>query len=311
MSAANAAQADPLPSWNEGTSKQSIVTFVQAVTVQNGPDYVPPTDRIAVFDNDGTLWCERPVPFQAIFAAKRLDQLANDYPEWRTTQPYKAMLERDEAALRQLTPADHIQLIAVTHANMTPEQFELVVGSFLRVQQHARFGTRYVDLTYRPMVELLDLLHANEFKVFICSGGGVDFIRVFSEAAYGIPRERVIGSSLQYQFKDTPNGPELRRVVADPAKLVLNNEAAKPENIQLHIGRQPIMAVGNSDGDLQMMQLADDRKGPFLNLLVHHDDADREYAYDQGAEKVLETSRTRGWAIASMKQDFRSVFRGA
>jgi phosphoglycolate phosphatase-like HAD superfamily hydrolase len=300
---------DPLPSWNDGAVKRRILAFVRDVTDPSSPNAVPPRERIAVFDNDGTLWCERPIPFQGIFLFKRVDQLARSYPEWRTTQPYQAVLERDEARLRQLTPADLELLFAATHANMTPAQFELIVGSFLRVARHARFGVPYVALTYQPMIELLDLLHRHDFKAFICSGGGVDFIRVFSEDAYGIPRERVIGSSLQYRFRDTPNGPELRRVIADPARLVSNNEAAKPENIQLHVGRTPIVAVGNSDGDLAMMQLTDDRRGPFLNVLVHHDDGDREYAYDAGAERVLDVSRARGWAIASMKQDFKTVFR--
>jgi phosphoglycolate phosphatase-like HAD superfamily hydrolase len=300
---------DPLPSWNDGEVKQRILAFVADVTQPAGERFVQPHERIVVFDNDGTLWCERPVPFQAIFTAKRLDQLAPDFPEWRTTQPYQAMLERDETTLRRLTPADYVQLIAATHANMTPAQFELVVGAFLRTAKHARFGVPYVGLTYQPMIELLSFLRQHDFKSFICSGGGVDFIRVFAEGAYGIPRERIIGSSLQYVFKDTPNGPELRRMVVDLARLEFNNEQAKPENIQLHVGRTPIMAVGNSDGDLAMMQFTDDRKGPYLNLLVHHDDATREYAYDTGAEQVLQVSQARGWAVASMQRDFNVVFR--
>jgi hypothetical protein len=300
------AHIDPLPSWNDGDVKQRMLGFVRDVSSPQSPSFVPQRERIAVFDNDGTLWAEKPVPFQALFAARRLDQLANDHPEWWTTQPYQAVLERDEAKMRQFSAADLGQVLAVTHANVTPAQFELVAGAFLRVVKHPRFGVRFVDLTYQPMLELLDLLNQNGFTSFICSGGGVDFIGVFSGSAYGIARENVIGSSLKYAFRDTPRGPEMRRL---PEAGSFNNEDAKPENIQLHVGRTPILAASNSDGDLAMMQFTDDRQGPFLNLLIHHDDAAREYAYDTGAENVLNVARVRGWATVSMKSDFRIVFR--
>lgn len=296
---------DPLPSWNQGAAKQDIITFVKSVTDPASGSYVPPKERIATLDNDGTLWAEKPVPVQAAFLFQRIAELAEDHPEWRTMQPYQAVLEQDSKQLEHLGAEDVEKLIFATHAGMTQNEFEAETKTFLDTAQHPRFDVLYTQVVYQPMLELLEWLRENDFQAFICSGGGAELIRAFSEEIYGIPRENVIGSSLQYEFRETATGPVLIR----KSDLVsFNDKQMKPVNIQLHIGRKPILAVGNSDGDIQMLQYADDGKGPFLNLLLHHDDAEREYAYDQGTEKALETAMQRNWTVISMKRDFKIVF---
>ena len=297
--------SDPLPSWNEGPAKDTILKFVADVTDPAGASYVPPADRIAVFDNDGTLWTEKPVPVQAAFAVARVAQMAPDHPEWQTTQPYQAILEKDLEMLQSLGVEGVEELILGTHAGMTEEEFESMAGSFLATAKHPRFDVLYTETVYQPMLELLAFLQANSFKTFVVSGGGVEFMRVFSEEVYGIPREYVVGSSLQYEFQTTPDGSVLIR---QPELVSFNNEAAKPANIQLHIGRRPIVAVGNSDGDLEMLQYARAGQRPFLALLLHHDDAEREYDYLTGAEEAMAVAAQSSWVVVSMQRDFATIF---
>lgn len=297
--------SDPLPSWNEGPAKDAILKFVADVTDPDGTSYVPPADRIAVFDNDGTLWTEKPVPVQAAFAVARVAEMAPDHPEWQTTQPYQAILEKDLEMLRSLGVEGVEELILGTHAGMTEEEFESMAGSFLATAKHPRFDVLYTETVYQPMLELLAFLRANGFKTFIVSGGGVEFMRVFSEEVYGIPREYVVGSSLQYEFQTTPDGSVLIR---QPELVSFDNEAMKPASIQLHIGRRPIVAVGNSDGDLEMLQYARTGQRPFLALLLHHDDAEREYDYLAGAEEVMAVAAQSQWVVVSMQRDFATMF---
>ncbi|UCD52518.1 MAG: haloacid dehalogenase-like hydrolase [Phycisphaerales bacterium] len=303
--AAPQSASDPLPSWNEGSTKDRILKFVADVTDAAGASYVPPADRIAVFDNDGTLWTEKPVPVQAAFAVARVAQMAPDHPEWQTTQPYQAILEKDLEMLQSLGLEGVEELVLGTHAGMTEEEFESIAGSFLATARHPRFDVLYTETVYQPMLELLAFLRANGFRTFIVSGGGVEFMRVFSEEVYGIPRENVIGSSLQYEFQTTPDGGVLIR---QPELVSFDNEAMKPASIQLHIGRRPIVAVGNSDGDLEMLQYARAGQRPFLALLLHHDDAEREYDYLTGAEEVMAAAAQSQWLVVSMQRDFATLF---
>jgi len=299
------AAIDPLPSWNPGPAKESILKFVADVTDPASPSYVPPAERIAVTDNDGTLWTEKPIPSQAAFLFGRISAMAPDHPEWQTTQPYQAVLEADSKALASLEMEDIEKLLFATHAGMTEEEFEATTKAFLDTAKHPRFGVPYTATVYQPMLELLALLQSNDFKTFIVSGGGVEFMRVFSEEVYGIPRENVIGSSLQYKFQQTPEGVVL---VRQPELVSLDDREMKPVNIQLHIGRRPIMAIGNSDGDLAMFQYTASRKGPYLNLLVVHDDPEREYEVLAETDAVMTAAAQSPWTFVSMKRDFKTVF---
>ena len=306
------ATANPLPAWNPGPAKDAILKFVADVTDPAGPSYVPPADRIAVFDNDGTLWTEKPIPVQAAFVFTRIAQMAPEHPEWQTTQPYRAVLEQDVETLQSLSAEDVEKLLFATHAGMTEEEFEATAKAFLDTAKHPRFGVLYTETVYQPMLELLALLRANGFRTFIVSGGGVEFMRVFSEEVYGIPRENVIGSSLQYEFQQTSDGSVL---VRQPEMVSFDDREMKPVNIQLHIGRRPILAGGNSDGDLAMFQYTGGRsssseggKVPFLNLLLVHDDAEREYDYLTGTDKVMSAAAQSPWMFVSMKRDFKTVF---
>jgi hypothetical protein len=269
---------------------------------------VAPADRIAVFDNDGTLWTEQPLPVQADFVFARIEQMAPEHPEWQTTQPYEAVLEHDIETLQNLSPERVEELTFTTHAGMTEEEFEAEAEAFLETAVHPRFGVPYTATVYQPMVELLAFLQANGFRTFIVSGGGVEFMRTFAEEVYGIPRENVVGSSLQYDFELTDDGSVLLR---QPELASFDNREMKPANIQLEIGRRPILAGGNSDGDLEMFQYTGGDEGPYLNLLIVHDDAEREYDYLTGAEEVMTAAAQSPWMFVSMKNDFKAIFPGA
>ena len=306
---------DPLPSWNPGPVKDAILQFVADVTDPAGPSYVSPADRVAVFDNDGTLWTEKPIPVQAEFLVQRIVELAPEHPEWQTTQPFQAVLEQDMETIQRLSAEDVEALVLATHAGMTVEEFEASAESFLATAKHPRFDVLYTQTVYQPLLELLAFVQAHDFKSFIVSGGGVDFMRAMSEEVYGIPRENVIGSSLQYAFQLTPEGSVL---VRQPALVSFNNWEMKPVNIQLEVGRRPILAVGNSDGDLQMFQYtggrsssSEDDQGLFLNLLIVHDDGEREYDYLTNAEEIMAATAQSPWLFVSMKDDFATVFPGA
>jgi phosphoglycolate phosphatase-like HAD superfamily hydrolase len=299
-----------LPSWREGQAKLAIIEFVRQVTDKTGPKYVKPEERIATFDDDGTLWPEWPRhinQIQIVFARQRVKEMSRDHKEWKYQQPFKAILaDDDDGFARTLTDLwNKLDLLRATHGGMTVDEFGATVQAFLATAKHPRFKARFTQLAYEPMIELLALLRANDFKIFLVSGGGADFVRELSEPVFGIPRDRVIGSTPEYEYKETPEGGHLIR---KPNLDILNDKMAKAENIQLHIGRRPILVAGNNDGDLAMMGLAAGGKNPFLNLLVRHDDAAREYSYDDNTAKALETARARGWTTISMKDDFKSVF---
>jgi phosphoglycolate phosphatase-like HAD superfamily hydrolase len=309
MSAAHAAQADPLPSWNEGASKQSIVAFVQAVTNQNGPDYVAPTDRIATFDNDGTLWAEQPLYIQLAFAVDRVKALAPEHPEWRTTQPFQAVLEGDREALGAAGVKGLLELVMATHAGMTSEEFDRIAKEWFATARHPRFNRPYTDLAFQPMVELLGYLRANGFKTYIVSGGGIEFMRVISEQLYGIPPEQVIGSSGKTRYELRDGVPVLVRL---PELDFFDDKDGKPTAIQKFIGRRPLAAFGNSDGDHQMLQWTAAGSGRRLMGLVDHTDAEREFEYRVSSMGRLENAaveaQQRGWTIVSMKDDWKRIF---
>ena len=308
--AAEAAAAD-LPSWNEGPAKAAILDFVADVTTPGGAEFVPVSERIAVFDNDGTLWVEQPMYVQGVFAFDRLKDLAPQHPEWRTEQPFKAALEGDQATLADADERGLVALVMATHAGLTTDQFAAEVTDWLATAQHPRFRRPYLRLVYQPMVELLEYLRANGFKTFIVSGGGVDFMRPWAEGAYGIPPEQVVGSSIRTGFELRDGRPVLVKL---PEVEFVDDKAGKPVGIHRFIGRRPIAAFGNSDGDLQMLQWTTlGAPGRRFGLIVHHDDAEREYAYDRDShvgrlDQALDAAPAAGWTVVSMKQDWRAVF---
>lgn len=301
---------DALPSWNEGSAKRAIVAFVEKTTEAAGPDYVKPEDRIAVFDNDGTLWTEYPVYSQLFFALDRLKRLAPQHPEWRKKQPFKAALAGDLKAVAAGGEKGLAEIVGATHAGNTPEEFQTIVAQWLASATHPQFKTRYDRLVYQPMLELLAYLRANGFKTYIVSGGGVEFIRAFAERVYGVPPEQVIGSTIVTKFEVVDGKPTLRR----EAKIdFIDDKAGKPVGINQFIGRRPIAAFGNSDGDFEMLQWTTAGDGPRFGLLIHHDDADREAAYDRKSlvgrlDRGLDEAQKRGWSLVSMKNDWKSIF---
>jgi phosphoserine phosphatase len=304
------AERDPLASWNDGTAKQAIVDFVAAVTDKGGSGYVPPAKRIAVFDNDGTLWSEKPAYFQLLFAIYRIKALAPQYPEWKTQQPFKAVLENDIKALAASGEKGLIQLVMASHAGMTTDEFEQIVADWLATARHPKFKRPYTDLVFQPMLELLAHLRANGFKTFIVSGGGIEFMRPFTEKVYGIPPEQVIGSSIKTKFEMRDRRPVL---VREPEIFFIDDKAGKPVGIQKFIGRRPIAAFGNSDGDLQMLQWAATSSGKRLMLIVHHTDSKREYAYDRKShvgrlDKALVEAKEKGWTVVDMKKDWKVIY---
>jgi phosphoglycolate phosphatase-like HAD superfamily hydrolase len=305
------AQSDPLPSWNNGEVKTSITDFVARVTTQGGPDFVSAAERIATFDNDGTLWAEQPVYFQGAFALDRVKALAPQHPEWHTKQPFKAVLANDSKGLA--TSGEHgvLAILAATHTGVTTEQFRTAVLDWIATARHPRFDRPYTDLVYQPMLELMSFLRANGFKTFIVSGGGVDFMRPWAEKAYGIPPEQVVGSSSVVKFKLGPDG---KPVLLQVSKIeFVDDGPGKPVGINRFIGRRPIFAFGNSDGDLQMLQWTAAGNGARFMGLVHHTDAQREWAYDRKSnigrlDKALDEANAKGWTVVDMKRDWKKVF---
>jgi hypothetical protein len=304
------ATTDPLPSWTEGASKQAIVDFVRQVTSSDSADFVAPDERIAVFDNDGTLWSEKPAYFQLLFAIDRIKQLAPQHPEWKTTQPFKAVLDNDMDALADSGEKGLLQLVMASHAGMTTTEFERIVGDWLMTARHPRFKRPYTELVYQPMLELLNYLRANGFKTFIVSGGGIEFMRPWTQAVYGIPPEQVIGSSIKVKFELRDGEPVLVRL---PEIDFIDDKAGKPVGIHKFIGRRPIAAFGNSDGDLQMLQWTTAGEGARFGLIVHHTDAQREWAYDRDThvgklDKALGEAAAQGWTVVDMKNDWRVIY---
>ncbi len=304
------ATADPLPSWNDGPAKQAITTFVTDVTNAGGPDFVPPAQRIAVFDNDGTLWVEQPMYTQLAFVLDRVKALAAEHPEWKEQQPFKAALDGDMAALGASGMEGLMGLLMATHSGMTSDEFATTASDWIGSARHPRFERPYTELVYQPMLELLDYLRANGFKAFIVSGGGIDFMRPWTEQVYGIPPEQVVGSQIELKFELRDGKPV---IVREPKVAFIDDKAGKPVGIERHIGRRPILAFGNSDGDLQMLQYTTGGPGRRLGLLLHHTDAEREYAYDREShfgklDKALDLAGDAGWVVVSIKDDWSQVF---
>ncbi len=301
---------DPLRSWNDGAAKRAILGFVKRATNEGGPDFVPVVNRIAAFDNDGTLWAEQPVYFQFLFAVDRVKALAPLHPEWKNKEPFASLLKGDMQSVLAGGEHELLNIVAATHSGMTTEEFQKVVKDWLATAKHPKTGRPYTQMVYQPMVELLAYLRANGFKTFIVSGGGVEFMRAFAEQTYGIPPEQVIGSSGQLKFELRDGSPVLIKL---PAVDFVNDKEGKPMSIQKFIGRRPVAAFGNSDGDLQMLQWTAGGSGPNFCLYVHHDDADREWAYDRQSsvgrlDKGLDEASVRHWTVVSMKSDWKRIF---
>ena len=302
---------DPLPSWNDSPVRHSIIDFVTRVTTDGSPDFVPPAERIATFDNDGTLWTEQPVYFQLAFAFDRIKALAPKHPEWKTKQPFKALLDRDMGRVGAAGEKGLLELMAASHTGVSTEEFSKAVLDWTANARHPRFNRPYTELVYQPMLELLAYLRANGFKTFVVSGGGIEFMRPWMEKVYGIPPEQVVGSSGAVKFQADGNGrPELMKV----AKVeFIDDGPGKPVGINRFIGRRPIFAFGNSDGDLQMLQWTMAGTGARFAGLVHHTDAEREYAYDRNSkigklDKALDEATLKRWTVVDMRHDWKIVF---
>ena len=302
--------ADSLPSWNEGKAKQSIVDFVAKVTKPGSGDFVPVTERIAAFDNDGTLWAEQPMYFQLFFVSDRVKALAPQHPEWKTTEPFASILKGNMKGVAASGEKGLAALLAATHAGMTTDEFEKSVLNWIATAKHPKSGRLFTQMVYQPMLELLAYLRANGFKTFIVSGGGVEFMRPWAEKVYGIPPEQIVGSSggLQYEYRDG------HPVIVKLAELVHNDDKeGKPVAIQRYIGRRPIAAFGNSDGDLQMLQWTAAGSGARFCLYIHHTDAQREWAYDRQShmgklDKGLDEAKAKGWTVVSIKDDWAQIY---
>ena len=302
--------ASPLPSWNDGPTKQAITSFVDKTTKQGSPDFIEPEKRIAVFDNDGTLWSEQPLYVQIAFMVDRIRDLAKDHPEWKNQQPFKAVLEGDVKALMSSGEKGLIELVGATQAGMSVDEFHDLVQQWLATAKHPQTGRLYTDMVYQPMVELLAYLREHGYKTFIVSGGGIEFMRPWVEKVYGIPPEQVIGSNIKTRYEMLNGTP---RIVQLPEINFINDKAGKPVGINQHIGRRPVMAFGNSDGDLQMLQWTTHGKGPRLGAIVHHTDDVREVAYDRNShfgrlDQALDMAPQEGWLLIDMKKDWKSVF---
>ncbi|WP_051677891.1 HAD family phosphatase [Bradyrhizobium sp. URHD0069] len=309
-SAVAQAQRDPLPSWNDGVTKSSILDFVARVTAQNEPYFVPVEQRIATFDNDGTLWIEQPMYVQLAFALDRVKAMAPRHPEWKDKQPFKAVLEDDMKTLAESGERGLVELVLVTHAGMTTDEFAKIVSDWLATARHPRFKRLYTELVYQPMLELLAYLRANGFKTFIVSGGGIEFMRPWTERIYGVPPEQVVGSSIKTRFEMRDATPVLVRL---PEVNFIDDKTGKPIGINEHIGRRPIAAFGNSDGDLEMLQWTTLTGGARFGLIVHHTDAEREYAYDRHShfgrlDKALDAAAINKWTVVDMKKDWKRIF---
>lgn len=308
--AATTIQAETLPSWNDGPARTAIIEFVERATDVDGAGYVPPEERVAVFDNDGTLWSEKPAYFQLLFAVDRVRALAPAHPEWRTKQPFKAVLDNDMEALAASGHHGVLELVMASHAGLTTREFEEIVQQWLAEARHPRFDRPYTELVYQPMLELLEYLRGNGFKTFIVSGGGIEFMRPWVHEVYGIPPEQVVGSSIKVEYELRDSGPVLVRL---PEIDFIDDKAGKPVGIHQFIGRRPVFAAGNSDGDLQMLQWTTGGEGARFGMIVHHTDADREWAYDRDSpvgrlDQALEEAGSAGWTIVDMQRDWRTVY---
>lgn len=316
LAVATAAQAqeDPLPSWNDGTPKTAILDFVAAVTTEGGSDFVPVDARVATFDNDGTLWVEHPMYAQLAFALDRVKALAPERPEWKTTQPFQAVLEGDMKALAAAGQKGLMEIVAATHTGISTEDFTQIASDWIATAKDPRWGKLYTELVYQPMLELLDYLRANGFRTYIVSGGGIEFMRPWTERVYGVPPAQVVGSSTETKFEIVDGKPALMRL---PKIDFVDDGPGKPVGINAHIGQRPIAAFGNSDGDMQMLQYATmAAPGRTLGMIVHHTDAEREYAYDRETDfgrldKAMDDAPAEGWILVDMAKDWKAVFQSA
>jgi hypothetical protein len=310
------AQRDPLPSWNDGPPKQAIIAFVRDTTEKSSSKYVAPKDRIATFDQDGTLWTEHPLYTQAMFALDRLGKLAPQHPEWKDTQPFKAVLENDREAMSKFAESDWLQIVAVTHAGMNTEEFQVLVKQWLATAKAPRFDRPYTDLAYLPMLEVMRYLREKDFKTYIVTGGGQEFVRVYSEQVYGVAPEQVIGSSIVLKYDNSSGSPVLLR---EPKVFFIDDGPGKAVGINLFIGKRPYAAFGNTEGDAPMLEWTQAGDGARLMMLVHHDDAKREYAYGPGgglpdthvgtfSDALMAKANKSGWIVVSMKDDWKHIY---
>lgn len=302
--------SDPLPSWNEGTSKESIIEFVNSATNSNSNTFIPKGDRIVVFDNDGTLWSEQPVYFQFEFAIDRVKAMANDHPEWKEQQPFKALLEDDIKTVLAGGEKALLEIVMATHSGLSTQEFDQIVREWINTAHHPKTGKLYKEMVYQPMLEVLDYLRANDFKTFIVSGGGIDFMRPWTEEVYGIPSEQVIGSSGKVKYEVIDGKPSLVKL---PELNFIDDKEGKPVGIYYNIGRRPVAAFGNSDGDLAMLQYTSAGDGKRLMVYIHHTDAEREWAYDRNShigklDKGLDEAAVNGWTVVDMKNDWKVIY---
>ncbi|MGB6221273.1 HAD family hydrolase [Haloferula sp.] len=310
LMAATTHAADPLPSWNDTSPKKAIIEFVKSVTTKGSADFVPAPERIATFDNDGCLWAEQPMYFQAFFIFDRIKQLAPQHPEWKTEEPFASVLKGDHKGALAGGEEALIKMTMATHTGMTTDEFNEIATDWVTTAKHPETGKLYTEMVYQPMLELLAYLRANDFKTFIVSGGGIDFMRPWTERVYGIPPEQVVGSSVKTKFEMRDGEAVVMRI---PELNFIDDKEGKPVGIQTHIGRRPIFSAGNSDGDLQMHQWTQAGDGPRFSLYVHHTDAEREWAYDRDShigrfDKGLDEAKAKGWTVVDMKNDWKVVF---
>jgi phosphoserine phosphatase len=303
-------QTDPLPSWNEGNTKQAIIDYVMDVTKEESENFIPVSDRIATFDSDGNLWSEQPMYFQLLFAMDRIKVLAPEHPEWKTQQPFKAVLDNDMKELSKYEVPGILELVMGSHAGMTTEEFEAIVKDWLATARHPRFDRPFTDLVYQPMLELLQYLRDHDFKTFIVSGGGIEFMRPWVEEIYGIPPDQVVGSSIKTEFDYNNGNPVIKRL---PEMDFIDDKEGKPIGIHKFIGKKPVFASGNSDGDLQMMQWTASNEHKSFLLYLHHTDGDREWAYDREShigrlDKGLDEAKEKGWTVIDMKEDWKIIY---
>jgi phosphoglycolate phosphatase-like HAD superfamily hydrolase len=302
--------AEPLPSWKDTAPKKAIVSFVEKVTKEGSAEFVPVPERIAVFDNDGTLWSEQPTYFQALFVFDRVKALAPEHPEWKEKEPFASLLKGDMKGVEASGQKGLMEMLAVTHTGMRTEEFTKTVNDWIATAKHPKTGKLYTEMVYQPMLELTAYLRENGFKTFIVSGGGIEFMRPWTEKVYGIPPEQVVGSSGKLKLEMKDGKPVLMKL---PEINLIDDKEGKPVGIQTHIGRRPLMAFGNSDGDLQMLQWTTAGEGVRFGLIVHHDDADREWAYDRKShigtlDKAWDEAKTAGWTVVSMKDDWATIY---
>ena len=306
----NVQQVDPLPSWNEGPSKQAIINFVKETTYSGSESFIPAKDRIVVFDNDGTLWSEQPMYFQFIFAIDRIKQMAPQHPEWNEIQPFIAVLENDMETVKKSGIEGLLTLTMATHSGISIEEFEKIVKEWINTARHPKTGKLYSEMVFQPMLEVLDYLRVNGFKTYIVSGGGIDFMRVLTEEVYGIPPEQVIGSYGKYKFEVKDGLTEIAKL---PEIDFINDKEGKPIAIHRFIGRRPVAAFGNSDGDLAMLNWTEAGAGTGLMVYIHHTDSDREWAYDREShigrlDKGLDEANEKGWIVVDMKSDWKYIY---